>query len=63
MTTRYEIHCGRRLVSQQVANSATEAIREYLRSMGCRDEEMSPYGPDTIRWNGAAYRAVPLVVK
>ena len=63
MRTNYEIHCGRRLVSHQAAHTAREAIREYLRSMGCREEEMSTYGPDTIRWNGAVYRAVAEGVK
>jgi hypothetical protein len=34
------------------------AVVEYLRSMGCRDDEMSTLGADAISWNGAVYRAV-----
>ena len=56
--TSYEVRCGRRLISLQSASTAREAIIEYLRSMGCRDEEMSTLSADAISWNGAVYRAV-----
>jgi hypothetical protein len=56
--TSYEVRCGRRCISLQLASTAREAIIEYLRSMGCRDDEMSTLGADAISWNGAVYRAV-----
>jgi hypothetical protein len=56
--TCYEVRCGRRLISLQRASTAREAIIEYLRSMGCRDDEMSTLGVDKIVWQGAVYRAV-----
>ena len=58
ITTSYEILCGRRRISLQRASSAREALVEYLRAMGCRDEEMSAHGPAAMSWNGAVYRAV-----
>ena len=54
----WEIRCGRRSLSLQRASTAREALIEYLRSMGCRDEEMSTLGTETMGWNGAVYRAV-----
>jgi hypothetical protein len=56
--TSYEVHCGTRRISLQRANTAREAIVEYLRSMGVRDDEMSTLGADAISWHGAVYRAV-----
>jgi hypothetical protein len=55
--TGWEIRCGRRSLSLQRASTAREALIEYLRSMGCRDEDMSTLGTDAIGWNGAVYRA------
>ena len=54
----YEVRCGRRRIGLQHANTAREAIIEYLRSMGVRDDEMSTLGADAISWHGAVYRAV-----
>ena len=56
--TSYEVRSGKRRISLQRASTAREAIIEYLRSMGCRDEEMSTLGTDAISWNGTVYRAV-----
>ena len=56
--TSYEVRAGKRRISLQRASTAREAIIEYLRSMGCRDEEMSTLGSDAISWNGTVYRAV-----
>jgi hypothetical protein len=58
MRISYEVSCGKRRISLQHANTAREAIIEYLRSMGCRDDEMSTLGANAISWNGAVYRAV-----
>jgi predicted deacylase len=60
MRTTYEVRSGRRTISLQRADSAREAIIEYLRSMGCRDEEMSTAGANAIIWQGAVYRAEPV---
>jgi len=56
----YEVRCGKRLVSLQNAQSAREAVIEYLRSMGCRDSEMTAMSRNALHWQGATYRAVPL---
>lgn len=58
MRTSYEVRCGQRRISLQRANTAREAVVEYLRSIGVRDDEMSTVGADTISWHGAVYRAV-----
>jgi hypothetical protein len=58
--TSYEVRCGRRLVSLQSAHTAREAVIEYLRSMGCRESEMTTLSANAVDWHGAVYRAVPL---
>ena len=60
VTTSWEVHCGKRLVSCESANTAREAVIEYLRSIGCRDSEMTSVAVDALTWGGAVYRAVPL---
>jgi hypothetical protein len=57
---KYEVRSGRQLVSIQKANTAKEAVIEYLRSMGCRDHEITTAAVDAVTWRGAVYRAVPL---
>ena len=58
--TSYEVRCGKRLVSLQNTNTPREAVIEYLRSLGCRDSEMTAVAVDALTWGGAVYRAVPL---
>ena len=58
--TSWEVRCGRRRVSSQTANTAKEAVIEYLRSMGCSDSDMTSVAVDALTWGGAVYRAVPL---
>jgi hypothetical protein len=60
MRTSYEVRSGKRLVSLQNANTAREAVIEYLRSMGCRDDEVTTVAADAATWRGAVYRALPL---
>jgi hypothetical protein len=60
MRLSYEVHCGKRLVSLQNASTATEAVIEYLRSMGTRSDEITRVSNDAVTWRGAVYRAVPL---
>lgn len=54
----YEIRCGRRVVSHVDSHTPRHAITQYLRSLGCSDEEMEPMGSDVIGWRGAVYTAV-----
>ena len=56
----YEVRCGKRLVSFQHAHTAREAVREYLRSVGCSESEMTTLSGNALGWHGATYRAVPL---
>ena len=38
---RYEIHSGRRVVSTQLSVSASQAVIDYVRSWGVKDDERS----------------------
>jgi hypothetical protein len=58
MRKSYEIRNGRSLWIRE-AGSAMEALIEYLRSQGCRDEDMVRLGTQAVSWYGAVYRAVP----
>ena len=60
MKPSWEVRCGRRRVSLETAHTAREAVIEYLRSIGCRDSEMTSVAADAVTWGGAVYRAVPL---
>jgi hypothetical protein len=55
----FEVCSGKRRVSLRRASTAAEAVIDYLRSMGCRDDEMMRVGMDAVTWRGAIYRAVP----
>lgn len=61
--TSFEVRSGKRVVSLQRASTAREALIEYLRSMGCRDNDMSTLGLDVMGWNGAVYRAVAVLAE
>ena len=54
----YEIRCAGRVVSQVKSFTRRHAVTEYLRSLGCRDEELELVGADEIAWRGAVYTAV-----
>jgi len=56
----FEVRCGKRLVSLQNSHTAREAVREYLRSVGCNESEMTTLSRNAITWRGAVYKAVPL---
>jgi hypothetical protein len=60
MRTSYEVRAGKRLVSLQTAHTAGEAVIEYLRSLGCREDEITRVATDAATWRGAVYRAIPL---
>jgi hypothetical protein len=57
--TSYEVHSGRETLAVQQANSPYEALVDYLRALGCRDDELMRMGNDAVAWRGARYRAVP----
>jgi hypothetical protein len=58
MTTTYRLTSGDRLVGHRVANTPLQALFDYLRSLGCQDEEIMKLGTDVVAWRGAVYRAV-----
>lgn len=57
----YEIHCGNRVVSRVSSFTPRHAITDYLRSLGCRDDEMEAMGDEALAWRGAVYTAVEVV--
>jgi hypothetical protein len=56
----YEIQLMGRPVSQREDINAQLAVLDYLRSMGCEDEEVVRVGNDSASWRGALYTAVPV---
>lgn len=63
MYHEYEVHSGDRLVGSRIASTAQAALFDYVRSLGCRDEEVMKLAPDTISWRGAVYWAVKVPSK
>jgi hypothetical protein len=59
MGTTYEVRSGRSAVALRSASTAHEALRDYLRGIGCPDGEMVRLGDAAAAWRGAVYRAVP----
>jgi hypothetical protein len=58
MSKKYEIHSGRRIVSTQYSVSALQAVVDYVRMYGVKDEEIRRLGVDSVSWRGAQFRAV-----
>lgn len=56
----YEIRLMGRVVSQRDDIGPQFAVLDYLRSMGCDDEEIVRVGSDSASWRGALYTAVPV---
>jgi hypothetical protein len=56
----YEVHSGDRVVGSRRASTAQAALFDYVRSLGCLDEEVEKLAPDTVSWRGAVFRAVQL---
>jgi hypothetical protein len=59
MRIRYEVRSANRLISLEKASTAQEAVIEYLRSIGCRDDEIVRVAANAAAWRGAVYRALP----
>jgi hypothetical protein len=58
MSKKYEIHSGRRVVSTQFSVSASQAVIDYVRSYGVKDDEITRLGVDCVSWRGARFKAV-----
>ena len=58
MSKKYEIRSGRRRVSMQYSSSALQAAVDYVRTFGCRNDEITILGVDTVAWRGARFSAV-----
>ena len=61
MSKKYEIHSGRRVVSTQVSVSASQAVIDYVRSYGVKDDEITRLGVDSVSWRGAQFKAMLIV--
>jgi hypothetical protein len=55
----YEVRSGRHAVALKDASTAQEALLEYLRGLGCRNNEIVRMGDAKAAWRGAIYSAVP----
>lgn len=60
MTRKFEIRSGRRTVSIQTSVSPLQAVVDYVRMFGCRDDEITRLGVDSVAWRGARFSAVPI---
>ena len=61
MSKNYEIYSGRRVVSTELSVSASQAVIDYVRSYGVKDDEVTRRGVDSVSWRGARFKAVLLV--
>ena len=59
MTRTYQLRSGARPIGVRTASTAQEALFDYVRALGCRDEEIVRLGADGLSWRGAVYKAVP----
>jgi hypothetical protein len=59
MNQRWELHLGRKSLGIKAAPSAQIALLDHVRSMGCKDDEITRLGVDSVAWRGAIFRAVP----
>jgi len=56
-TKKYEIYSGRRVVSTQYSVSPLQAVVDYVRSYGVKDDEIVRLVADCVSWRGARFRA------
>ena len=61
MNSEFHILSGRRIIATKSGPSAREVALDYLRSMGCKRDEIIYYGLDGVMWRGAIYRAQGIV--
>jgi hypothetical protein len=55
----FEIHSAGRPISLRDANTPQEAAIDYVRSLGCRDDEIIRVASDAVAWRGAVFSAAP----
>ena len=55
----YEIRSAGRPILLRDASTPQEAVIDYVRSLGCRDDEIRRIAADAVAWRGAIYSAVP----
>ena len=58
MYQTYEVHSGDRLVGVRTASTPQAALFDFVRSLGCPDEEIMKLSPDVISWRGSVFKAV-----
>ena len=63
MNKKYEIHSGRRVISTQFSVSPLQAVVDYVRSYGVKDDEIRRLGVDRVSWRGAQFKAVLVPAK
>jgi hypothetical protein len=59
MRRTYQLRSGARPIGLREASSAQEAVLDYVRSLGCSEQEIVRLGADTASWRGAIFKAVP----
>jgi len=57
MLRQYEIRSGGRAIRVQGGVSPQQVLVDYLRSLGCRHDELVRLGTDAVAWRGARYTA------
>jgi hypothetical protein len=57
--TIYEVRSGRHIVCRLDASTPRQALNEYLRGLGCRDDEMRCVAPNAVAWRGGVFTADP----
>jgi hypothetical protein len=58
MIKKYDIYSGRRVLSTQYSVSTSQAVVDYVRSLGVKDDEIRRLGVDSVSWRGAHFKAV-----
>jgi hypothetical protein len=57
-TKKYEIHSGRRVrLTEYWVDTTRQAVVDYVRSYGVKDDEIRRPGVDLVSWRGAQLRA------
>jgi hypothetical protein len=56
---RFELRSGDRTLSVCEASSAHEALKDFMRGLGCHESEISRLGDHSAAWRGAVYSALP----
>jgi hypothetical protein len=58
VTQSFEVRSGGRAVAVRTASTAHEALSDYLRGLGCRENEVVRLGADAAAWRGAVFSVV-----